>query len=127
MYTYSFEKLEVWKFSRILAKNIYLMTKKFPVEEKFALANQMQQASVSVVSNIAEGSARTSYKEQMRFIELAYSSLMELYSQSCISMDINHISEEDFKIKDMEIKEISNKLNALKKAYLTKVNNQINK
>lgn len=124
MYTYSFEKLDVWKLSRSLTKNIYLMTKSFPNEERFALANQMQRAAVSVVSNIAEGSSRSSYKEQIRFIEIAYGSLMELYSQLCVSLDINLISSEDFEIKDVDIKEISNKLNALKKAYQAKANLQ---
>lgn len=100
------------------------MTKSFPNEERFALANQMQRAAVSVVSNIAEGSSRSSYKEQIRFIEIAYGSLMELYSQLCVSLDINLISSEDFEIKDVDIKEISNKLNALKKAYQAKANLQ---
>ncbi len=88
------------------------MAKGFPNEERFALANQIQRAAVSVVSNIAEGSSRTSYKEQIqqiRFMEIAYGSLMELYSQLCVSLDINLISSKDFETKDMEIKEISNK------------------
>ena len=127
MYSYSFEKLDVWKLSRKLAKDIYVLTKGFPNEEKFALVSQMQRASVSVVSNIAEGSTRTSYKEQIRYIEIAYGSLMELYSQLCISLDINLITSEIFETKNTEIKEISNKLNALKKAYQEKANSQITK
>jgi len=67
MYTYSFEKLEVWKLARELVKEIYRLTEKFPSEEKFGLIGQLRRASVSVSSNLAEGSSRKSAKEQAHF------------------------------------------------------------
>jgi four helix bundle protein len=76
MYIYSFEKLEVWKESRLLVAWIYNLTKRFPKEEKFGLTSQLRRASISVVSSIAEGSARKTAKEQGRFYQMAYSSLI---------------------------------------------------
>ena len=128
MYIYSFEKLEVWQLSRKLAREIYSLTGTFPVEEKFNLTSQMRRASISVPSNIAEGSSRSSLKDQIRFLEIAYGSLMELYTQVFIAMDMAYINEEQQKNAGLLIKEISNKLNALQKVYKEKHNssNQIN-
>ena len=94
-YIYSFEKLEVWNNARDLAKAIYLLSSKFSNTEKFGLASQIQRATVSVSSNIAEGSGRISPKEKMRFIEIAYGSLMETLSQLFIAKDLNYISDTD--------------------------------
>ena len=120
MYIYSFEKLEVWQLSRKLVREIYSLTKEFPIEEKFNLTNQLRRASVSVSSNIAEGSSRSSLKDQIRFLEIAYGSLMELYTHVVISMDLSYIKEDQQKNVGLLIKEISNKLNALQKAYKDK-------
>ena len=58
MYIYSFEKLEVWNEAKEFAKSIYFLTSKFPDSEKFGLVSQLRKASVSICSNVAEGSAR---------------------------------------------------------------------
>ena len=57
---FPFEKLEVWQKAVALADNVYRLTKTFPDDERFGLTSQMRRASVSVASNIAEGSARHS-------------------------------------------------------------------
>lgn len=62
MFTYSFEKLEVWVESKNFSKSIYLVTSKFPDNEKYGLISQLRRASISICSNIAEGSARNSFK-----------------------------------------------------------------
>ena len=92
-YSYSFEKLEVWKNARELAKAIYILSAKFSNTEKYGLASQ--RAAVSVSSKIAEGSGRISPKEKMRFIEIAYGSLMETLSQLFIAKDLDYISDSD--------------------------------
>ena len=127
MYIYSFEKLEVWQLSRKLVKEVYSLTEKFPTEEKFSLINQMRRASISVSSNIAEGSSRSSLKDQIHFLEIAYGSLMELYTQVYISMDLAYIDEKQQQDIGLLIKEITNKLNALQKTYKTKLQTQISK
>jgi len=62
-YEYGFEKLEVWKQARELNRSIYTFTADFPQEEKFGLTSQIRRASVSVSSNIAEGSTRFHKKD----------------------------------------------------------------
>jgi len=110
---YSFEKLQVWQDCRILVKKIYKLTAKFPDEEKFGIVSQMRRASISVISNIAEGSSRTSLKDKANFYTIAYSSLMEMVSQLIISYDLDYISEEIYVALRNEIYPISFKLNAL--------------
>ena len=66
-FKFAFEKLNVWQDCRALSKIVYSDTKGFPGEEKFGIINQMRRAVVSVCSNIAEGSSRTSNKDQAHF------------------------------------------------------------
>ena len=69
------------------------------------------------MSNIAEGTSRGSFNEKIRFLEIAFGSLMEVYSQLIISFDLHYISEEELTSAKNEIYKISNKLNALKRSY----------
>ncbi len=62
MFEYSFEKLEVWKESVDLVKSIYKITDKFPGEERFGLVSQLCRASISMSSNLSEGTSRTTNK-----------------------------------------------------------------
>ena len=88
------ERLEVWQASVDFAVDVYRLTLSFPPDERFALSNQLRRASVSVSSNIAEGNGRTSGREKVRFIEIAYGSLMEVMSQLEIAQRLNYINEE---------------------------------
>jgi len=121
-FVYSFEKLDVWQEAHLLVKEIYRVTESFLNSEKYGLSNQIQRAAVSVVSNIAEGVSRFSPKEQIRFIEIAYGSLTEVYCQLMIAMDLNYINKEKLELLKTTILKISNQLNALKKS-ITKRNN----
>lgn len=95
-FKFPFEKLEVWKKSIELATIIYKLTSNFPKTETYGLSSQIQRAAVSVSSNIAEGSVRFSPKEQVRFYEVAFGSLMEVVSQSVLASQLNYISEKNF-------------------------------
>ena len=64
---HKFKELEIWKKSRLYCSKIYSETAIFPLEEKFGLTNQLRRASVSIASNIAEGSSRSSNKDFSRF------------------------------------------------------------
>jgi four helix bundle protein len=75
------ERLEVWQDSMELVKLIYLFCKTLPDSEKFGLISQMQRAAVSIPSNIAEGAARESTKDYLRFLAIARGSLAELETQ----------------------------------------------
>ncbi len=78
---FGFEKLEVWQKAVDFADRVYVITRSFPVDERFGLTSQMRRASVSISSNIAEGCGRSSDKDFVHFVEIAYGSLMEAVSQ----------------------------------------------
>ncbi len=122
-FKYSFEKLDVWNDARKFVVDIYALTKLMPTEERFGLCSQIQRASVSIVSNIAEGTTRFSDKGKIRFIEIAYGSLMEVYCQLYVAFDLKYITLEHFQNVKISVNEISNKLNALNRAYKKRLNN----
>ena len=117
---FSFEKLIVWQESKQLVKIIYELTTVYPDEERYGLISQIRRAAISVPSNIAEGSGRLSPKEKIRFLEIAYGSLMEVYCQLSISVDLNYISKDHFENLAEFIYNISTKLNALKRSFESK-------
>lgn len=121
-YQYNFEKLEVWNDARHFVKSVYHITSNFPEKEKFGLCSQMQRAAVSVVSNIAEGVSRNSVKEQIRFVEIAYGSLMEVYCQLFLAVDLGYLSIEIFETIKADVDKIANKLNALNRSLLKRLN-----
>ncbi|WP_353894427.1 four helix bundle protein [Proteinivorax hydrogeniformans] len=90
---FSFQKLEIYQLAKEIVKLNYKMTKKFPSDEKFALTQQMNRSAVSVPSNIAEGTSRSSNKERAHFINMAYGSLMELVCQVEISQELGYIEQ----------------------------------
>tara|TARA_R110002073_G_scaffold40547_1_gene114829 strand:+ start:35807 stop:36157 length:351 start_codon:yes stop_codon:yes gene_type:complete len=113
MYTFSFEKLNVWKDSIKPVKDIYKITERFPDKEKFGLTSQVRRATIS---NLAEGLTRDTKKDKKRFITMAYGSTMEILNQLIIAQELDYISEESYLATRSELEKISNKLNALKKS-----------
>lgn len=118
MKTYSFEKLIVWQKSRKLAAIINKVTKDFPKDEIFGMISQMRRCSISIASNIAEGSGRHSAKDKARFTEMAYSSALELINQLIISWDLEYVSEKNYLTIRNEIEEITFMLDSLYKTQL---------
>ena len=123
---YSFEKLKVWQEARGLVVKVYKLLDKFPNFEKYALCDQLRRAIVSVPSNIAEGSGRTSLKEQIHFIEIAYGSLMESYNQLIIAVDLNYINDDSLDILRPDIDNVARMLNGLRNTYMNKLNEKNN-
>lgn len=78
----------------LLAKEVYLTTSNFPKEEKFGLVSQINRCCVSVPSNIAEGSSRSSNKEFAHYIKISIGSLFELETQLTLSSEVGIISAE---------------------------------
>lgn len=117
-YTFSFEKLHVWLDSKELVSEIYLITRNYPEEEKFGLTNQLRRASISIASNLAEGTSRNTNKDKAHFSTLSFSSLMEVLNQLIISKELNYISDSDYQNLRAHIEKTSNKLNALRKSQL---------
>lgn len=92
----SFTDLNAWKEAHKLVLEIYKITKTFPKEELYSLVNQMRRAAISIVSNIAEGFSRQSYKEKVQFYFMAKGSLTEIQSQLLVAKDLGYISKEIF-------------------------------
>lgn len=92
---FSFEGLDVYKAARTLVGDVYRLQHKFPKFETYALGDQIRRSPSSVTSNIAEGSGRNSFKEKSHFIEIAYGSLMEAFSQLQIAQDLGYLTEDD--------------------------------
>ena len=117
---YSFETLDVWKEARKLVAKIYQLTSHFPPEEKFGLVSQMRRPVISISTNTAEGSSRESLKDQARFSEIAYGSLLELLNESLLSYDLSYITEIELIDIRQDIDSISSKLTGLRTSQVTR-------
>ena len=115
---FSFEKLQVWQETRLLSKLIYQTTESYPKSEIFGITSQMRRAAISISSNIAEGSGRTSKKDQAHFYQMAYSSGLELLNQLILSLDLGYIMEQQYIAMRLRMESISNKINALRKSCI---------
>ena len=87
--------LAVWKQSIALVKLVYRITADFPESEKFGLVSQMRRCAVSIPSNIAEGAARDSSREFVRFLTIAIGSLAELETQLFISSELGFSTDSE--------------------------------
>lgn len=95
MKIFSFEKLIAWQKARELALEIFKVTKQFPKDELFGMTSQMRRCSVSIASNLAEGSGRSSMKDKSRFTEISFGSALELLNQVILSFDFEYIEEKN--------------------------------
>ena len=99
----NFRELEVWKEARKLVKDVYLITKLLPDEEKYGLTSQINRCAVSIPANIAEGSAKYSQKDFVRFLQISRGSAYELESHLILGSDLDFI---DAKTGSMIIRDI---------------------
>jgi four helix bundle protein len=116
--TFVFHKLKVWHLAKDLVKDVYGVTKWFPAEEKFGLVSQINRAAISIASNIAEGSGRTSRKDQAHFTQLAYGSLMEVACQLEIACDLGFIEGSELSTIYTKIETLAEKLAALRTSQI---------
>lgn len=119
-HVYPFEKLRVWGDARRLVKSVYSATRKFPRSEVYGLASQANRAAISVAANLAEGSSRTSRKDQAHFSQIAYGSLMELACLLILALDLEYLSPDRESELRAEIEIVSRQLNALRNTQLSK-------
>ena len=116
---FRFEKLDVWHRAVDFADLVYSLTRQFPSDERFGLTSQMRRASVSISSNIAEGSGRVSDKDFGRFIEIAYGSVMEVLSQAQIAQRQGFLSTEDRNELNRKAEELARMLSGLRTKLLS--------
>src|SRR5438309_3561992 len=121
---FNFEKLDVLHKSIAFAYFIYSETRPFPGEERFGLTNQLRRAAVSISSNIAEGSSRSSKSDFARFVEIATGSVFEVVSQAFIARRQTFLGEEEFRVMYADAEELSRMLSGLLKSPLSTLNPQ---
>jgi four helix bundle protein len=93
---FNFEKLDTWHEAIAFADLVYGVTRHFPDEERFGLTSQMRRAAVSISSNIAEGSSRSSSVDYSRFLEIATGSVFEVVSQATIAKRQGLLSDVEY-------------------------------
>ncbi len=120
-YLFAFEKLTVWQLAKDLTKEIYTLTKVFPSEEKYGLIQQMRRSATSICANIAEGSTRSSAKDQAHFTTIAYGSLIELLNHLIIAKELEFLDNETFLKLRTSINNLSVKLSNFKKTQLARI------
>lgn len=103
---HQFKELLIWQKSRNFCSEIYSITSTFPNDEKFGITNQLRRASVSIPSNIAEGSSRNSNKDFSRFLEIAFGSAYEIETQLLIASDLGFIKTEQLELLIIQLDEI---------------------
>ena len=99
---HNFKKLKIWQMAMEIAKAVLDITDTFPPHEKYGLKNQMDRCSISIPSNLAEGSSRTS-KSFSHFIDVSLGSSFELHTQLLLANHRKYIS-------DIQTSEIENKI-----------------
>ena len=109
----SYQDLEVWKEGIGLVKKIYALTDTFPAKERFRLIDQLCRAASSIPANIAEGSARKSTKDFMRFVAIALGSLAELRTHLVIARELGYVTPGQLSGIDKESDLLGKKLQSL--------------
>ena len=120
--TVRFEDVIAWQKARVFIKQVYSVTKRFPMEEKFGLTSQFQRAAVSIAANIAEGYKRIGKDDKLRFYNYSQGSLEECRCYIYLSMDFNYISQDEGNTMINEIEETSKILNS----YIIAIKNKEN-
>ena len=111
-----FEDLIAWQKARELAKQIYAATRKQPFCSDFGLSGQIQRASVSIMSNLAEGFERGSRTEFHHYIVIAKASCAEVRSQLYVAFDAGYITSKEFDVLGTLACEVSRIIGGLKAA-----------
>jgi four helix bundle protein len=118
MHQFYFEKLDVWQNARVSSKEVFIMTAKFPFDEKFGLTSQIRRATISIAANIVEGMTNKTNKEKSRFLNISFGSAIEVINFSIISNDLEYFSEEEYLDKRLKLEKIMNQINALNSKLL---------
>jgi four helix bundle protein len=108
----NFKNLLVWEKSHQLTLNVYKQTANFPSHELYGLVSQIRRSSVSIPSNIAEGSGRNSDPELARFLTIAHSSASELSYQLFLSFELGYFSIETYNNLESSVTEVLKMLNS---------------
>ena len=103
---HNFKELKAWQKARKLVKEVYVISRSFPAEERYGLTSQLRRAMVSVPTNIAEGCGRGTDKDLAHFLDISFSSAFEVESLMILAYDLEFISEEQLNTFSIEISEV---------------------
>lgn len=115
---FNFEKLTVWERAIDFADSVYGMTRHFPDDERFGLISQTRRAAISISSNLAEGSSRSSKIDFARFVEISTGSAFEVVSQAVIARRQGFLADSDFTRLYGAVEELSRMLSGLRKSLI---------
>jgi len=101
--TKTHKDLDIWQKGLDLVTKVYKITRDFPKEEMYGLSAQMRRAAVSYPCNLAEGAARNSKTEYIRFIHIALGSLSELETQFLIAKNLGYVTIINDILSEIEI------------------------
>ncbi|MCT4560330.1 MAG: four helix bundle protein [Crocinitomicaceae bacterium] len=114
---HNFRELDVWKESFAFVKEVYSLTAGLPDDEKYGLIGQIRRSAVSIPSNIAEGSGRTTEKDFVHFLSMALSSSYELETQLLL---IEELYKLDVKSNVERLQSIQRRIGGLKRKLINK-------
>ena len=120
----SYKDLIVWQKSVSLVKLVYGLSASFPSEEKFGIISQMRRCAISIPSNIAEGQARRTTPDYVRFVSIAQGSLAELETQLIISVELGYCELETKHNIFALATEVRKMLNALRRSLMEKMDRE---
>jgi len=106
MLNLSHKKLDVYQIALNLLRKVYQLTKYLPKEEQFLLISQLRRAAISVCSNIAEGAARRSKSEKLRFYEISRSSVVEIDTQFEISLILEYLTRDQIHELEQQLESV---------------------
>ncbi len=109
----SYQDLQVWQKAVDLCVEVYRLVKLLPKEEMYSLSDQMRRAVVSIPSNIAEGYARKTTKEYLKFLSIANGSRTELETQLIICNKIGYLNEKEIEVAMQKSTEIGKMISTI--------------
>ena len=116
-----YRELRVWQDAMALAEAVHVATRAFPLDERFGLTSQVRRASVSIASCIAEGNARSSTRDYLRFLSMSSGSLAEVETQLLLAQRFGYLSKGDLSSLLMPLHGLARQLQALKNALSSKL------
>lgn len=117
MATKSYKELIVWQKAHTFVLNVYSFSESFPKGEIFGLTSQFRRAAVSIAANIAEGYAKKSLSDKVRFFNISQGSLEECSYYILLSKDLKYITKEQYDILD----DLSNNISKLLQSYINRI------
>lgn len=113
---HNFKELKIWKAGMEMSKQIFQITRAFPLEERYSLSSQMNRCAIAIPSNIAEGSGRSSKKEFSHFLSISLGSAFELETQVILASEFGYLAKPVFETTTIQINEIQKMISGLHKS-----------